>query len=56
MKCIICKQEIKWEEVTNVFEHIFEQTDSYGMESLTEYQQVVVEGLCCSEECYENLK
>lgn len=55
-KCVVCKQEVKWKEVQEIFEHVFDQADHYGVESLTEHQQVIYHGMCCSDECYQRLE
>ena len=55
-KCTVCKNDVNWEEVIEVFEEDLEQLDSFGWYSLTEHQQMVAEGKICSTECYENLK
>lgn len=55
-KCVVCKSEVEWSKVKDVFEHILKQADRHGVESLTEQKQVVYESLCCSAKCYKQLK
>lgn len=54
--CKVCEKIINYKEVTEVFSEVFKRVDIFGLESLTEAEQVVVEGLCCSEECFYNLQ
>lgn len=54
-RCTVCNKEIDWEIVTELFEDDFLQADSFGMESLTEWQQLIIEGKICSIDCVENL-
>jgi len=51
-ECIICKQEVIWNDVVEEFESLFEQIDRHGVESLTEDQQLVYEGKICSYKCF----
>lgn len=53
--CVVCKGPVDWRVVSEIFGHILKQVDRYGEESLTEHEQVVYHGHCCSEECYEKL-
>lgn len=55
MKCVVCKGDVDRSQVIEEFEHLFERADYYGIESLTEHEQVVVDGCCCSHNCYEKL-
>lgn len=55
MKCIICGNEVNPAEVGELFEELFARANTLGMDSLTEHEQCVVEGLVCAEECYEKL-
>jgi len=54
-KCVVCNREADWTKVKEAFESILDQADRYGVESLTEHQQVVYLGECCSPECYQAL-
>jgi len=54
--CVVCKKLVDWSMVLEDFEELFDQVDTYGMESLTEQEQVVVEGGCCSIECFEKIR
>jgi len=53
--CAKCGRRVDWSFVKEEFDYIFEQSDSYGVESLTEAQQMVYEGRCCSINCYIKL-
>jgi len=53
--CIICKEQVDWTLVVEEMEDILRQADTLGMESLTEQEQVVCEGLVCSFACYEEV-
>ena len=53
--CIICNSPVNWEGVLEEFEDTFQQANHYGMESLTEGSQHVVEGSICSSDCYMEL-
>lgn len=55
MTCIICQNEVDWNEVVRDFEHLIDRADRLGLESLTEYEQTVLEGKCCSKDCYRQL-
>jgi len=50
--CVVCKGVVDWDSVKEEFGELFEQVDCLGMESATEQEQVVMEGSCCSLECY----
>jgi hypothetical protein len=54
--CVVCKGKVDWERVKEENEGMFMQVDFHGVESLTERQQTVYEGNCCSHECYEKLR
>jgi len=56
MVCVVCSNEVDRGLVKEEFADLFNQVDCYGVESLTEYEQVVYEGLCCSGDCYEELE
>lgn len=55
MACVVCKGPVDIEVVMGDFAEVFAQADALGMESLTENQQVLVEGSCCSDECFDKL-
>lgn len=55
-QCLVCENEVDWTEVRVAFEAILDQADRFGAESLTERQQAVYLGKCCSPECYEHLQ
>ena len=54
-RCVVCKEMVDWDLVKEEFEDMFPQIDYWGVGSLTENQQVVYEGKCCSYACYENM-
>lgn len=54
-RCVVCKGRVDWDVVKEEFEDMFPQIDYWGVDSLTENQQVVFERKCCSYECYENM-
>jgi len=52
---IICKKcgcRIKWKEILEEFNYLFERADYYGTESLTENEQMIFENKWCSK-CYK---
>lgn len=53
--CVVCGRTVDWTYVKDEFAEVLEQADRYGVESLTESQQVVYEGECCSTNCYLRL-
>ena len=56
--CVVCKRNITTDDIFALFDEYpdtFQQADALGMESLTENEQVLVEGQVHSE-CYENLE
>jgi len=55
-RCVVCNAEVDWAKIQQEFGHVLDQADRCGVESLTERQQVVYLGLCCSPECYEELQ
>jgi hypothetical protein len=55
MKCVICKQKIDQKEVKEELKHIFNQANMFGIDSLTENEQCVIEGKVCCYECFEKL-
>jgi len=54
-RCVVCKDMVDWDLVKEENEEMFEQVDRCGVESLTENEQVVYEGKCCSFGCYDEL-
>jgi len=52
--CVRCKRLVDWELIIDEFSHLFQQADIFGMESLTETQQLIVAGLLCVDCYYEN--
>ena len=54
-RCCVCGSFVDMEIVHEDFEEYFAQADALGMESLTEHQQIAVEGLVCSFDCYLQL-
>lgn len=55
MKRVVCNKEVFWQKVKKDFEEILTQADTWGVDSLTENEQVVWEGLCCSHKCFNKL-
>jgi hypothetical protein len=55
MNCRVCDFSIDKISPDDLAD-IFWQADSFGMESLTEYEQMVIEGEICSKECLEKLE
>ena len=53
--CVVCKGVVDGDVVKDEFGELFEQVDCLGMESATEQEQVVMEGSCCSLECFIQL-
>jgi hypothetical protein len=56
MNCIICNKKVDWEYIKEEFSTIFDQVDAYGVDSLTEHEQCIYEGLVCSPDCFDMLK
>lgn len=54
--CVVCTNKVNWDIVKEEFPEILNQADTYGVDSLTEHEQVVYEGLCCSRKCYDKLQ
>ncbi len=55
--CVVCKKPVDWTHVKEEFgNELFAQAHALGMESLTEQQQAVLEGLVCSLDCYDYLQ
>jgi len=50
--CVVCGEKVDWNSVIDEFQDIFERADTFGVEALTEQEQVVYEGCCCSEQCF----
>jgi hypothetical protein len=42
--------------VQDAFPELFTQADMLGMESLTEHEQVVLDGRLCSQDCYYDMQ
>ena len=53
--CVVCGKPVEAVLVKEEFPELFAQADAWGMDSLTEQQQTVVEFKCCSLDCYYNL-
>lgn len=53
--CVVCHSKVDWALVKEEFAELLDQADTHGVESLTEHEQVVYEGLCCSTGCYKRL-
>jgi len=53
--CVVCGRRVDWTFIKVEFAEILEQADRYGVDSLTEAQQAVYEGMCCSINCYIKL-
>ena len=51
-RCVVCKNLVDWDVVKDEFPELFLQADALDIDSLTEQEQVVLEGNCCSLECY----
>ncbi len=56
VRCVVCGGEVDWDIVKEIFDDILTQADMFGVESLTEHAQVVYNGQCCSEGCFDNLE
>jgi len=52
-KCVVCGNEVNWDNVLGEFEHKFEQVDNYGLETLSEKDQLIVDGRVCTRKCYK---
>ncbi len=50
--CMMCLEEVEQDTLFEEFGYIFTQADMLGTESLTEHEQVVLEGRLCSQDCY----
>lgn len=55
-RCIICGKEVDWTKITDEFSYIIDRVDTYGEDALTEHEQVIYHGMCCSRECYKRLQ
>ena len=53
--CVVCNKPVEAVLVKEEFPELFAQADAWGMDSLTEQEQVVVEFGCCSTRCFENI-
>lgn len=54
-KCVICSKEVDWSKVKEEFGEMLDQVDHLGEDSLTDEQQTVYNGRCCSRDCYDQL-
>ena len=54
--CMMCLEEVEQDILIEDFGYIFTQADMLGTESLTEHEQVVLEGRLCSYGCYESMQ
>jgi hypothetical protein len=50
--CMMCLEEVEQDILLEDFGYIFTQSDMLGTESLTEHEQVVLEGRLCGQDCY----
>jgi hypothetical protein len=50
--CMMCLEEVEQDILLEDFGYIFTQADMLGTESLTEHEQVVLEGRLCGQDCY----
>ena len=55
-KCVVCGGTVNWDYIPDDYGELLMQVDQHGVESLTEQEQVLYEGLVCSWECYHKLK
>ena len=53
--CVACGDKVDWDFIKDQFSDMLAQVDYHGVDSLTENQQVVYEGRCCSYGCYLSL-
>ena len=56
MECIVCGNCVEQDIINEDFDHLFNQADSLGMDSLTEAEQSAVSGYVCSYSCFESLE
>ena len=58
--CVVCGCTVDWDYITEINEddhgELLMQVDQLGVDSLTEQEQVLYEGLVCSWKCYDKLK
>lgn len=55
--CQECGKVVVWDHVLEEFDWIFNQSDFYGYDSLTENEQVVAcAGAICSMKCFEAME
>lgn len=54
--CKICNEEINDDIFEEDFEELMARADAFGLQSLTENEQVVLEGKICSSKCYEEFE
>lgn len=50
--CMMCLEEVDRDVLLDELGYIFAQADRLGMESLTEFEQVVTEDRICGVDCY----
>ena len=53
--CVVCGLIVDWGVIREEFTDTLTQVDYHGPDSLTENEQVVYEGMCCSRECFDTL-
>ena len=53
--CVVCGNIVEPNVIINEFDYIFTQVNELGMDSLTEFEQIVCEWHCCSHECFDRL-
>jgi hypothetical protein len=53
--CVVCGSPVDWDIVKEDFKDLLNQVDCHGPDSLTENEQVVYEGRCCSQKCFDKL-
>ncbi|KKM13268.1 hypothetical protein LCGC14_1717850 [marine sediment metagenome] len=54
--CVVCKNKVEQDMVNDEFSNVLKQVNTYGVDSLTEHEQVAYLGLVCSQECFDKLK
>ena len=54
--CVVCGELVDWDVIKEEFEDMLIQVDTHGPDSLTENEQVVWEGMCCSQKCFDKLR
>jgi len=53
--CVVCGEPVDLKAVIEEFSHILKQAHYHGVDSLTEQEQIVYEGRCCSTLCFAEL-